>query len=341
MNARLKKLFRLLLASAIILAGMIQPGHARNVPSLRFNDEGKFKIVQFTDIHMKEYHEGKRDSVIELMTAILGAEKPDLVILTGDIATSENVTKAWLAVVQPMISARIPWAAVFGNHDWEHGYSNKKIMAYLASLPFNCSLPGPKKLTGSGNYVLKIKASNKKKTQALVYCFDSNAYSEDRKNCEMGEYDWIKFDQIAWYRKTSKKFTQKNGNSPLPALAFFHIPLPEYKIVQQLKTTVGDKGEPISSPEINSGLYSSMLEMKDIMGTFVGHDHNNNFIGCLNHICLGFGCKTGLESYGKLPKGERVIEIYEGERKFDSWIHTTKVAKEYMISYPKSFAEKN
>ena len=313
MNSRLLQQFKLCLFILIVFFfGTILRSQAQKSPTFKFNASGKFKIVQFTDIHMKEYHEGKRDSVIEIMTTILKTEKPDLVVLTGDIATSENVKKAWLTVVQPMIDARIPWAAVFGNHDWEHGSSNKQMMNYLVTLPFNCSQFGSKKVSGIGNYVLKIEASKKKKAEALIYCFDSNAYTEDRKNPELGEYGWIKFDQIKWYRKTSAKYTHKNEGKPLPALAFFHIPLPEYKIVQQMKTTVGDKEENIASPAINSGMYSAMLEMKDVMGTFVGHDHNNNFIGCLNNICLAYGCKTGLDSYGRFPKGARVIEIYEG-----------------------------
>lgn len=306
------------LIQLIFLFGMIQLSQAQKSANLRFNAEGKFKIVQFTDIHMKEYHAVKRDTVIEIMTNILKTEKPDLVVLSGDIATSENVEIAWLTVVQPMINAKIPCAAVFGNHDWEYGYSNKQIMNYLETLPFNCSQSGPKKMTGAGNYVLEIKASGKKHTEALIYCFDSNAYSEDRENPELGEYGWINFDQIAWYRKTSAKYTQKNSSSPFPALAFFHIPLPEYAIVQQMKSTIGDKEENVSSPLINLGMYSSMLEMKGVMGTFVGHNHNNNFIGCLNNICLAFGCETGLESYGQFPKGARVIELYEGQRKYDN-----------------------
>ncbi len=341
MNYRLLKQFApYFFILLIVFFGSILMGQAQKSPTLKFNASGKFKIVQFTDIHMKEYHEGKRDSVIEIMTTILKAEKPDLVVLTGDIATSENVKKAWLTAVQPMIDARIPWAAVFGNHDWEHGYSNEQMMEYLVTLPFNCSQFGSKKVSGTGNYVLKIEASGKKKTEALIYCFDSNAYTEDRENPELGEYGWIKFDQIGWYRKTSTKYTHKNEGKSLPALAFFHIPLPEYKIVQQMKTTVGDKDENIASPVINSGMYSAMLEMKDVMGTFVGHDHNNNFIGCLNNICLAYGCKTGLDSYGRFPKGARVIEIYEGERKFDSWVHTLKNSKQYVVSYPETFIEK-
>lgn len=335
----MKQLKLNLLVQLIFLIGTIQLSQAQKSPYLRFNAEGKFKIVQFTDIHMKEYHTERRDTVIEIMTNILNIEKPDLVVLSGDIATSENVEKAWLTVVQPMINAKIPWAAVFGNHNWEHGYSNKQIMDYLETLPFNCSQSSPKKISGAGNYVLEIRASGKKHTEALIYCFDSNAYSEDRENPKLGEYGWINFDQIAWYRKTSAKYTQKNSSNPLPALAFFHIQLPEYAIVQQIKSTIGDKEENVSSPLINSGIYSSMLEMKDVMGTFVGHDHNNNFIGCLNNICLAFGCKTGLESYGQFPKGARVIELYEGQRIFDSWIHTLQNDMRYFVNYPESFKE--
>lgn len=330
-----RKLFVFILI--VILFGANTLSHAQKTTKLEFNDKGKFKIVQFTDIHMKEYHAEKRDSVIKIMTTILLAEQPDFVVLTGDIATSENVEKAWSTVVQPIIDAEIPWTAVFGNHDHEHGYSNKKIMDYLVTLPFNCSQSDPKDISGSGNYVLEIKAAKTKQTKALLYCIDSNAYTQDRENPEMGKYGWIKFDQIKWYRETSRNFTLKNKNTPFPALAFFHIPLPEYKIVQQKETTVGDKDESVASPVINSGMYNAMLEMKDVMGVFVGHDHDNNYIGTLNGICLAYGCKTGLESYGKLDKGARVIELYEEGRRFDSWIHTLKNSREYFVSYPETF----
>jgi len=38
-----------------------------------------------------------------------------------------------------------------------------------------------------------------------------------------------------------------------------------------------------------------------------------------------------IETNGKLDKGVRVIELYEGERKFDSWIHTLNDAKKYLF----------
>lgn len=310
---------------------------AQNIPTLKFSESGKFKIVQFTDIHMKEYNVGKRDSVLELMSTILEKEKPDLVVLTGDIATSENVELAWQTVVKPIIEKEIPWAAVFGNHDYEHGYSNKKIMEYLVTLPYNCSQFGPSNISGIGNYVLEILGSSSNNVEALLYCLDSHAYTTDTKNLELGKYAWINFDQIKWYRDVSKDYTAKNKDIPFPALAFFHIPLPEYNVIVDSSTTIGVKNEIVCSPFINSGMYNAFLESKDVMGTFAGHDHVNNYIGCLNNICLAYGCKTGLESYGNLPKGARVIELYEGRRKFDTWIHDTESPKKHPVNFPDSF----
>jgi predicted MPP superfamily phosphohydrolase len=325
------------IAFILSLSFVISTINGQKIPALRFNKDGKFKIVQFTDVHLKEYNESKRDSAIMVMKTILESEKPDLVVLTGDIVTSDNVKAAWLTVIKPMIDAGIPWAVVFGNHDREHKFTNRQIMEYLVTLPYNRSQFGPSNIYGVGNYVLKIRGSKINKTKALLYCFDSNAYTGKKDNDELGYYDWINFSQIKWYREISRQFTKENNGKPFPALAFFHIPVPEYSVIKNFPTTVGDKDEDVSSPKINSGMYDALLESKDVMGVFVGHDHNNNYIGCFNNICLAYGCKTGFDAYGKLDKGARIIVLYEGERKFDSWIHTLNQTQKYFISYPESF----
>jgi predicted phosphodiesterase len=340
MSTYTTKIFiRLKIVFIIFLWVVTRPLNGQNIPILKFNRDGKFKVVQFTDTHLKEYNVSKRDSVIMIIKTILKTEKPDLVMLTGDIATSENVKAAWSTITKPMIDSKIPWAVVFGNHDREHKYTNKQIMEYLVTLPYNCSQFGPSNIHGAGNYVLEIHGSSSKKIKDILYCMDSNAYTGEKENSELGYYDWIKFSQIEWYRETSMKYTSNNNDIPYPALAFFHIPLPEYSTIRNFPTTIGDMDEDVSSPKINSGMYCAMYESKDIMGVFVGHDHNNNYIGCLNNICLAYGCKTGLETYGKLDKGARVIVLYEGERKFDTWIHTLNQSKKYFVSYPSSFKD--
>lgn len=154
---------------------------------------------------------------------------------------------------------------------------------------------------------------------ALLYFFDSNAYCDDKT---ISDYGWIHFDQIAWYRQQSRHYTAANLGNPYPALAFFHIPLPEYAVVKTQKETMGSTIEEICSPQVNSGLLTSILEMKDIIGTFVGHDHNNNFIGMHKGIALAYGQKTGFSSYAELPKGSRIIELHQGLREFNTWIRT-------------------
>lgn len=313
---------------------------AQNKPVLKFSDKGTFKIVQFTDVHLKVENKLRCDSVISTMRLVINAEKPDFVILTGDIATSVNVKEAWSTVSKPMIDAGVPWAVVFGNHDHEHGNTNKEMMDYIVTLPLNLSDYGPSGIHGVGNYILEILGSQSNKPEALLYCFDSNAYTGQKDDSELGNYDWIKANQITWYREQSKKYTAQNNNKPYPAFAFFHIPIPEYIEVQKKASTIGDKEENVACPKINSGLYNALFESKDVMATFCGHDHNNNYIGTLNNIALAYGCKTGRDSYGRLDKGGRVIVLFEGERKFDTWIHTTKDPVKLFVTYPDSFIKK-
>ena len=186
--------------------------------ALKFNKDAKFKIVQFTDVHFKVENKLRSDSVLTTMKTILANEKPDLVVLTGDVSTSEKVKESWATVIKPMVEAKIPWAAVFGNHDHEHGFTNSQIMDYLLTLPYNYSQMGPKNISGAGNYVLEIKGNKDSKTKALLYCFDSNAYTANKKDKELGEYGWIKFDQIQWYRERSKQFAKKNNGVPYPGV---------------------------------------------------------------------------------------------------------------------------
>lgn len=320
----------------IFLFSMIQI-NAQTKHTLKFNEEGKFKILQFTDIHLDIKNQSETDSVINMMTDIIKKENPNLVVLTGDIVTSKPVEKAWEKVTEPMRIMEIPYAVVFGNHDYEQGSSNKEIMDYLVTLPYNLSDAGSKNISGIGNYVLQVRSSDSDELKALLYFIDSNAYTDEKDNEELGHYDWIKSDQIQWYRNISKTFTTNNDMEPLPALAFFHIPLPEYDLIKNFPTTIGDRNEEVCSPKINSGMYNAFLECKDVMGMFVGHDHNNNYIGTLNNIALAYGCKTGKNSYGDFDKGGRVIVLYEDERKFDTWIHNTNEPRMNFVTYPDSF----
>ncbi len=346
----MKKTFVLfLLIMALSAASFSQEIEGK--PILKFNPKGKFRIVQFTDLHF-EYNSAISDSTLTLMRSVIASEKPDLVVLTGDLVTSKNTRKAWSSLAQTFINAKVPWTIVLGNHDIENDMTGKEIMETLEKMPYNLTSNGPENVSGNGNYVLNLLSSKSSKTETVLYFLDS--HSSFPKKHEFEGYDWIRSDQVEWYRNQSVNFTTSNGGKPMNALAFFHIPLQEYKEVVGKSSTIGSQKENISSSSINSGLFAAMLDTKDVMGIFVGHDHNDNYIGCLHHICLAFGNVTGRNGYGDIGKGARIIDLYEGIRKFDTWIlkmydcdrdkgtwiPVTGERKMYLVSYPKTFEEK-
>ena len=304
---------------------------------LHFKTDHTFKIAQFTDIHFHHDSDEGQQSLM-MIGRILDQEKPDLVVLTGDIVTEEPVEAGWKAILAPMIERAIPWAVTLGNHDDEENMTRGQIIDLLKAMPHSLVQPGPLATGGGGNYVLQIKSSNDPKTAALIYCLDSNAYSQIES---IDSYAWFTSEQIGWYREQSNKFTAANSGQPVPALAFFHIPLPEYRTVWQNSSSacIGQKAEEVCAPIINSGMFSAMLESGDVMATFVGHDHVNDYAGVLYGICLAYGRASGYDSYGDLEKGARIIELREGEREFKSWIRTGSGEVVNSFVYPETFTK--
>ena len=279
--------------------------------------EGKLKIVQLTDIHWDPQSKNCAQTAKTIET-VLALEKPDIAMLTGDVVTEKPGPEGWKAIIALLEKAQVPFTVMMGNHDAEV-MPKQEIYDLLAQSPYFIGEKGPETIHGCGNYVVPVYGADHKTTKALLYCIDSNDYPESK---DYGTYDWIHFDQVAWYRQTSARFTKENGGNPLPALAFFHIALPEYDAIPNNGTMLGEKNEGSGASKINSGLFASFIEMGDVMGAFVGHDHDNDFIGTHYQIALAYGRVTGTDAYGDLERGMRVIELKENERSFDTWVRT-------------------
>lgn len=303
-------------------------------PVLKFNQDGKFKIVQFTDTHI--IADDKRcEEAMERMNEVLDAEKPDLVIYTGDLIFGRPAKESLLQAVSPVVSRGIPFGVTWGNHDDEELLTRQELFDVLKDIPNNLTETA-EGITGVTNYVLPIKNQKGNKDVSVVYVFDSNSYSPME---EVDGYGWIAYDQIGWYREQSKAMTEANKGNPLPSLAFFHIPLPEYHeaALDEDGFCLGLRKEKPCSPRVNSGLAQAMLEARDIMAVSVGHDHVNDYVAEWNDIMLCYGRYTGGSTvYNDVPggNGARVFELTEGERSFRTWIRLKdgKVINEF--SYP-------
>ena len=172
------------------------------------------------------------------------------------------------------------------------------------------------------NYTVPVKTSKGNKDACVFYVIDSNSYS---KMEEVDGYGWVAADQINWYKEQSKAYTEANNGNPLPALAFFHIPVPEFHeaVENENSFMLGLRKEKACSPKVNSGLALAMLEARDVMAISVGHDHINDYLVNWRDIMLCYGRYTGGSTvYNDVPggNGARVFELTEGERAFKTWI---------------------
>lgn len=296
---------------------------------LKFRDDGSFVIVQFSDIEFIDEEDHDKDTpkidkeTRELMEKVIEWEKPDLIVFAGDLiasARAKDPIESFRNAIAVAEDYQTPWAAVLGNHDSEGNIARKTMHELQLEYTYNVAKEDPEGISGAGNYVLPIK-NKQEEIESVLYFLDSGDYSPH------GGYDWIRRDQINWYVSQSKSFTRENDGEPLPSLAFFHIPLPEYNEAWDFHVSYGHRLDGwCSSPVVNSGFFTAMLEMGDVMGTFVGHDHANDFSSTLHGIQLCYGRSTRYISYvdGKrkdhFPTGARVIKLEEGQRKFKTWI---------------------
>jgi hypothetical protein len=291
-------------------------------PGLRFRRDGRFTIVQLTDLHWSN-GDGADARTRALVDEVLRAERPDLVALTGDVVSgseAKDPCRAWHEVADLVEAHGAPWAAVFGNHDHEGRATREQMLRAQRRRRLCLTRRGPRDVTGVGNYVLRVRSSRSRKLAAALYFLDSGAYDD----LGVGSYAWIARDQIAWYLKTSSRLGREfaKPSFKLPALAFFHIPLPEWDEVWRTQVCRGRRHEPVCSPAVNSGFFAALVEAGDVMGAFCGHDHVNDYEGTLHGIRLGYGRATGFGEYGRkgFPRGARVFRLREGERQFETWV---------------------
>ena len=140
-------------------------------PPLHFSWEGKFKIMQVADLHFSVRQGICLDTTINpcehsdnltytLVSHAIKEEKPDLIVFTGDQLNGQGTTWDGKSVLAKFAKAamenKIPWAAVFGNHDEEDNLSKAHQITLMKALPYSLVESGPRDIHGVGNYVLKV-----------------------------------------------------------------------------------------------------------------------------------------------------------------------------------------
>ncbi len=308
-----------------------------------FTTDEDFKVLQLTDIHIGGgWLSLKKDAMaLNAVAAMIAAEKPDLVIATGDISypvpysagTLNNLSsaKVFAALMEQL---GVYWTLSFGNHDTEiySYYSREDISEFYQSEEFKYCLyePGPENIDGYGNQVINVKNSDGIITQSL-FIFDSHSYTDGDYLGIMWKYDNIHQNQIDWYKETVLSLNAQNDaiykeigedkKSDIKSAAFFHIPLAEqrdawyeyrdngYQDTENVTLNYGVAGESGNIVFCGVGedeLFETMLELGSTKAIFCGHDHYNNFSVTYKGIRLTYGMSVDYLAYpGIYKKGSQ------------------------------------
>lgn len=322
----------------------------------------EFKIMQLTDVHIGGgcFSSQKDAWAMNAVATMIRQEQPDLVIVTGDIAYpvpfqagTFNNLHATQIFSNMMEHLGVYWTFTFGNHDTEiYGTHDKQdILKYYEGANFeyclferNSAIDDTKVKdgfdeAGAGNNIIKVKNAAGIVTQALVM-LDSHSYFDGDYLGIQWKYDNLHQCQVDWYVQEMNKIRAANvalggADEPVKNMAFFHIPLVEYRdawkqVVDkhgQIKNQTLTEGEVIS--EDVTYYYGVMGEdyqqrhgvttygvfcgyrtdeffeeglTHGLKAVFCGHDHYNNFSIEYKGIRLTYGMSIDYLAYSGIYK---------------------------------------
>ena len=300
-----------------------------------FTTDGDFKVMHLTDIHIgggwMSY--GKDIKALNAVATMVTREKPDLVVITGDIAypvffqagTFNNYSGAKI-FANLMESLGVYWSVTFGNHDAEaYSYFDREAVAgfYLDEEYKYCLFQmGPEDVDGYGNHVIEVKNTKGIITQAMVL-IDSLSYVDDTIITSVkGTYDNIHDNQVEWYESEINRMNDENRSinkkaETVKTQVFFHIPLVELgeawtefqenefedsEDFKYINGIIGEGGRRVFSGFGEDGLFEKMLELGSTQAVYNGHDHYNNLTAEYKGICFSYGYSIDYLAYIGIAK---------------------------------------
>ncbi|KAE8446198.1 hypothetical protein EG329_012423 [Mollisiaceae sp. DMI_Dod_QoI] len=327
-------------------------------PTLRLDANNEFHIAIFADLHYGEEEDGwgitQDVNSTRVMNNILNSEKPDFVILNGDLVTGENTfltnsTKYLDVVVTPLVEHNVGWASTYGNHDSQYNLSREALYQEETKYIQSYTKHSPPEVSGITNYYLLIFPHEAKTTDipiAVLWFFDSQggAPFQAAVNTESIP-DWVDLSIATWFLSEQATLKTKYGKD-LPSLAFVHIPVTAFITVQDnLLPNAGE--ESAHFPGLNDDVplayegtgwqdfpfMQALVDTPRLHSVYSGHDHGNAW--CANwpsgvydpkgvsapHVCF---CKhTGYGGYGSWNRGSRNLRLSfkeNGEMEVDTWV---------------------
>ena len=188
-----------------------------------FTTDEDFKILHFTDVHLGGSIASVREdkAAMNAVAAMINAERPDLVVITGDISFAVpwggtiNNRYAHTYFIRFMENLGVYWTVAFGNHDSEiYNYYDRSAVADMyesEDLKYCLFDRGPEDIFGECNHVINVRNSKGLVTKTAIM-MDTNSYTDEDPLGTDWIYDNIHEDQINWYKNTISSLNEYNAS---------------------------------------------------------------------------------------------------------------------------------
>ncbi|MCR5636656.1 MAG: InlB B-repeat-containing protein [Clostridiales bacterium] len=305
----------LMIASVCTVAASASAENTKTTDySLKFDDDGKFRLLQISDIEGN----GKiKASTLSLISRSVEKYKPNLILLTGDNTSSTTGSNGFKDTMTSLAAAfkGVPFAATFGILDTSSTRSITRQSQYNTLVSDYHAIDydnnfSTKALPGTGTGCIPIKTSDGKNVAWNLVLFDAGTRDDDGGYGKPGYNTEKPYNNEEGYRTIVEWFKNMNTSmrsytadgSFAPTLAFQHTALHEFYNTGLLSSCNQTELGAIIAAEGTgyTGYYKVARENKTAVGEYLE-----------SATCSG---TSTLELYTALAKDGNVKGIFYGNQ---------------------------
>lgn len=283
------------------------------VYSITNMDDDEFRILQITDTHFCVW-DGYYDRNVKAMNAVYQLVQdthPDLIVVTGDFifgTKGSGIAEDKAALdyaLEFMDNIGIPWIWTFGNHDhcFFDKFSDSEISKMLSESETLLQYEENSSIQGYTNGEFRLYNADGS-LNSIIIALDSNSPIYNNTSSEAVDYDYIRDNQVNWYKKIINNEKKRFGDD-VQSFVYTHIPITEYDDIWNLYEAgsskviyhFGAKREEVCCSSKRSKLASAMVQLKSTKAIFCGHDHVNDYSISYKGIQYVYGKSIDYSAY--------------------------------------------
>ncbi len=267
-----------------------------------------FVIMNVSDLHMCDYSQDAVTNIrnLENIRRMAQELQPDMITLSGDIfwtrMTDGTSVYSAYRLTEFMDSLEIPWAPIFGNHDYE-GNSDMNYLADVMMSGEYCLMQKGDPSMGVGNYVVNVceQDGDDLKVVHSVILMDSH-------NGNLWD------NQVAWYKWAAEGVNELAGERVASSVVI-HVPFAQYAYAYDAAwdgenncwregfEAFGVKGEEQclerdeNDEPVDNGFFAVIQEVGTTKNVICGHDHANTYSVLWEGVRLTYSLRLGYGAY--------------------------------------------